>query len=302
MPKSKSKAAVSAASRPPRSRYADPVVRFYSGQVGAFRLADSATEPTALYPMVEDIAISANSSGDAAFGFYPQLTASQQNQTITAGNLGAWTGTAHPQSTTLTNNALVARMTGWRITVRYVGPEQTASGSMYVAPSSAFTLNMISSGMSNYTPQMRQYQLGAGRSWVFYVPMLGTPDFQRLNVTDWMQAYWSGMVFFFRGLPASGVGVLNIRSERSVEYQPEPSSVGVVDAEPEPYDPVQVAESGTLSGTAALEGDDQGSGWAQSVGRAVWDSIKAVTPEAARMARDVVREHLGARRLQMLNA
>lgn len=271
----------------------DPVVSFYDGASNAFRLADIATAATALYAMSEDLTVAANVNGDAAVGFLPNLQNSQNACVVTAGSLAAtWTATQHPQYATLAANASRLRMTGWRITVRYVGPEATASGTMYVGTSLGFTQNMISSGLSNYTPVMRPYALRAGGEWTFYAPMLGSPDFERDSTTAFNN-YFGGMVFLFRGLPAS-VSPLIIRSERSVEYIPELALTSLVTSLPEPYDPVQQAEAGVLSGTAQGNSDDAGGAWAAKVANAQRMLLQGATGAAVVAARELLRRHLGA--------
>lgn len=295
MPASKSKANARAARRVPRSELSpDPVASFYSGAANAFRLADPATAATALYAMSEDVTVTSNGNGDAAVGFLPNLQNSQNVNSVLAGNLAAsWTVTQHPQYATLTANASRVRLTGWRITVRYVGAEATAAGTMYVGTSLGFTTTMISSGMANFTPVMKAYTLRAGGTWTFYAPMLGLPDFERDSATTFNN-YFGGMVFLFRGLPTS-TGALIIRSERSVEYLPELSLTSLVSCVPEPYDPVREAEAGVLSGTAQDSEDDKGTQWVQHVAQAQKLLLQGGTAIAVAGAREVLRRHLGAR-------
>lgn len=301
MPNKRKSSSKSKARAPVALLRSDPVQRFYAGASGAFRLADPATAATALYPMVEDVLVGANSTGDVVQGFLPSVALAQQNCVVTTGSLAAtWTTTAHPQAATLYANCLRARMTGWRITVRYVGAAQTAAGTMFVGPSSAFYTTMVSSGLSNYTPQMREYSLVAGKEYVFYAPMLGLPDFEKANDNAFCFNYWSGMVFIFRGLPVSTPGVLSIRSERSIEYQPELSLNSIVEARPEPFDPVQQYEAGVLSGTAQEEGEDSGPNWTAKVGKAAYTLVRGAGAAVLEAARSDLRDHLSSRRLRML--
>lgn len=263
-------------------------------------MPDTATAPTALYPMVSDVTVTSNVNGDAAVGFHPSLTYDACSCVVTAGNLAAsWTTTAHPSLSTLTASAVKFRMTGWRITVRYTGPESTCSGSMFIAPSSGFTASMISSGMSTYTPQMKQYNLNPSGTWTFYVPMLGAPDFGSSGTGNSVD-FWAGMVMFFRGMPASS-GVISVRSERSIEYMPEPVSAGLVDTSPEPYDPVGYAEAGIFAGTAQGSENDAGPGWASRLGAATYNLVRGVGAGAVNAAREDVRGHLGRNHLRLMD-
>lgn len=300
MPKSKSKARVPAVPRRAKSAMSrDAVARFYMNQQDAFRYPDQATAATAIMRLPEDQPIATNVNGDAAVGFAPNLTNDFYSNTITSGNFAAtWTALPHPSVATLTANTGRARMTGWRFTVTYTGPEQTTSGIMYVGSSLQFSTTMISSGMSGYTGQMQQYPMKSGAQWIFYAPMLGNPDFGVIN-TSWMHDFFSGMVFLFRGLPAS-VSCISIRSERSIEYVPDITSSILVTTMPEPYDPVGIAEAGVLSGTAQEVGTDSGTAWSSKVSDAIYDLVRGTGRVAVDIARDNVRQYMAERRVPML--
>lgn len=245
--------------------------------------------------------LSSNVNGDVVQGLLPNLATSQQNNTVTTGNLSStWTTTAHPQYTTLQTNANRARLTGWRITVRYIGPEQTAAGIMYVGASNGFPTSLISTGLSTATPSMKAYSLKAGATYTFYAPMLGLPDFEKLDAVCFNN-YWAGMLLIFRGLPASATGILAIRTERSVEYLPELSVASLIESDPEPYDPLLQAEAGILSGTAQSSSDDAGPGWARSIGAAMYNLYYGAANANRNAAREELRAHLRANRLHLMD-
>lgn len=278
----------------------DDVARFYKGDCDVFRMPDTTTASSALMKMTEDFVINGNADTNSVVGVKPPLATSNATVTTTTGNLGAtWTNYAHAQQALLTTNASRARMTGWRVVVSYTGQEQLAAGVMFVATSQAFTANMYTNPYTTYTPNMQMFPLRAGGEWTFYVPMLGNPDFEDPNSATWQLNYWSGMVFIFAGIPTTG-SPIRIRSTRSVEYYPEPSSSALVSSMPEPYDPVGMAEAGILSGTAQDNGTDSGGAWTQRVSGAVYNLVRGSARGVVNAARDEVRALMGQNRMPIM--
>lgn len=291
MPKSKSKSKTNApAARRQQRGSQDDVVRFYSNQLDAFRFPDMETSSTAVIRLPQDNLLSSGADGNIAFVVDPRLTFATATNATTTGNLGAsWSGSVHPNRTTLTNNSNKVRQTGCRVTVRYSGPEQSTSGTMYVGSSQSYSTSMISAPLSNFTAQMQPYTIIAGGTWVFYMPMYAEPRFAdegNAGLDAWMP-----MVFFFTGLPVSQAYV-TVRSERSFEYVPDISSSLLVEARPEPYDPVGLAEAGVLSGTGPEESPKLQESYAHRVGQAMWTAMRATARGAAAAAREDMRDLL----------
>lgn len=305
--KSASRANVRAASRRAPSVVASSeAALFYSGGSRGFRLADNSTMPTGMNVYSSDHLLNTNADGDVAIGFLPNLNYNEMRCTVTAGNLAsAWTQTAHPSLTTLTGVTTRGRQNAMRITIDYVGAAQEAKGVVYFGPSNNFNASCVSAGLSNFTPNMRCVPLHAGQRLVHYCPMLGTPDFESIAVgltgtaaTAFMN-YWSGMVYFFRGLPESKAGVVKIRVERILEYQVEKMLTTVVEPKVEPLDPVLEREAEYLSGIAGDQADAEGPGWYEKVGDALWKVFRGTTRAAVAEGREYLAAHQ-ERRFQRL--
>jgi len=296
MPKSKSKANATVARLPRRQQKqlgtSDAVVRFYTGQSDAFRYPDMETAATALMSLPEEQTITMNAAGSFACAFAAPIVFSYQVNTITAGNLAAtWTATGAPLVNTCINNTKRARQTGHRVTVRYIGTELDCQGLMYVGTSPSFGQTMISTSTATYQPLMRSYALKAGGEWTFYIPMIDDPNWEDPSSGSWQLNYWNSLVFLFQGCKASSA-VISIKSVRSIEYIPEMSSAVLCTTMPEPYDPVGMAEAGILNGSAQDQGNDDGPGWAEKVGGAVYRLVRGTAVGAVNAAREDVRAHM----------
>jgi len=276
MPKSKRKSKVTVRAVSRRGSVNPSVgirdaLSFYSGNSKPFRLPDRYRGPTATVTLVSDDSIPATAVTAAAIGFNPNLPNATLQNTVTGTNLGAtWTATSHPQLGTLTGAAYKGRNIATRVTVRYVGNAQNCSGAMFVATGAAWNANMISAGMSAYTPQMKEYAMIPGGQWVFYMPTVGSPDFETLSGNSYFTNYLSGLVFLFSGLPAA-IGTVTIRTERVVEYIPEPTGSVLVETKSEPHDIAGEEAVAVLNG--ASPGAEQDPGRVQQIANAVYTHI-----------------------------
>lgn len=304
MPKSKSKVTARAAGRKrqqPRSSHGTAVNRFYAGLVDTFRLPDTSTAATGIMALREDQAVTANGDGDAFWGWTPQLASTSYTTTITAGTLGAtFTPYAHPQyQTVVTPNVGRSRMNAWRFEVRYTGAALNCSGSVYIGATQGFT-GYNSTTLATYTPLMKQIPCTPGMTLVFYGPRVGDADFDNSTATNFMANYFSQVMFIFRGLPANAQ-CLSIRVTRALEYMPQLTTSPLVDLEPEPYDPVGMAEAGLFGGTFHTEAETQSApSWTARVGKAMYDTVRGVGAGAVDAAREDLRNFMGERRMPML--
>lgn len=286
MPKSKRKSKANA--RAARSRGvqvphgAHDALAFFSGGTNPFRLPDQYKGPTAATTLVSDDNVPATATTAAAIGFMANLNYATVQNTVTTGNLGAaWTPTVHPQFATLSGASYKGRCLAVRVTVRYVGTAQNCSGAMFVGSGTGWNLGMISSGLSQYTPMMREYTMKPGGTWTFYLPTLGAPDFEAISGNTFFSNYLAGLVLLFTGLP-SAAGTISIRTERVVEYIPEPIGSVLVAARSEPYDPAATETIAALNGTAAEGGLTMER--ARSIMGAVYSHVLSPLGSAARDA------------------
>lgn len=182
-----------------------------------FRLPDSILEESVPLVLVDEYQISSDAAGYCAFTVDPVLAWARNNYTITAGATGLVNPIAHPDMTTYTAAFPFARLLMYRITVQYVGAEQTASGRFYCINSAGVeglqsqTLANIYDD-ANYTGKAQDG---------FYDTVLFTqpPRYEVPSATTFMRPTFQVRNCFAAGLPAS-TAVYRVRVERFMEGLP----------------------------------------------------------------------------------
>lgn len=250
-----------------------------------------ATAATALFPMVADVNITSNANGCAAAGVLSSLDT--YSNTFVASTLAATNTLAPmPQKAQLLANCAKARVTGIRVTLRYIGPEGTTAGQLFVG-NCAQPDNTVRNGpITSFTPYMRQYALVPGGEWTFYLPMFSnSPDFEDLAATRFQNDHWGGLAIIIAGVSASAT-LMAMRINASVEYIPELSFYTMVTSESEPYDPVGLAEAGYLAGVGVSGPPQTTLKWSPQLKTAVASLLQGGTAVAAVAARAWLQNHM----------
>lgn len=182
-----------------------------------FRLPDSILEESVPLVLVDEFQVSSDAAGYCAFSIDPTLIYSRSMYTVTAGATGIAAVVAHPDKVTYSAAFPYARMLMYRVTVQYVGAEQTASGRFYCINASGIealqsqTLADIYDD-ANYTGRAQEG---------FYDTVLFTqpPRYELPGAALFMKPTHQTRNCFAAGLPFS-TPVYRVRVERYMEGLP----------------------------------------------------------------------------------
>lgn len=182
-----------------------------------FRLPDSILEESVPLVLVDEFQVSSDAAGYCAFSIDPTLIYSRVAYTVTAGATGVGAPASHPDRVTYAAAFPYARMLMYRVTVQYVGAEQTASGRFYAINSSgteALQSKVLADiyDDANYT----------GRAIDgFYDTILFTqpPRYETPDAVLFMKPTFQSRNCFAAGLPFS-TPVYRVRIERFMEGLP----------------------------------------------------------------------------------
>jgi len=230
----------------PAVRDLDPLLQARLGGSEPIRLPDAYAEPTAAVVLKDEYTITSDAAGQCFFAESYNLSGSRLASVITTGTLGGITTTAHPQYTSFTAEAKVARMVMMRIQVMYIGREDSASGylSFDKKTETAFGGTTMD---SHHVSSVAQFDAQHGA--VVTLGYTQEPRWEVPTSSTFMNNTYSVPAFFGTALPVS-TPVYRVRVWRFLEYLPFDGAISEGNMASEPHQPSAGVVHGMLNGIA----------------------------------------------------
>lgn len=303
MPKSKSKRSARAASSGglpahPGLRVKDPLLAYRLGDESPLRLPDQENQPSAATVLRSEYTIGSDAAGHAIFGECYNLTKSKLAWAVTTGSTGTFTSTAHPQYAAIVAEARYARMVAMKVSITYIGAEQTASG--YLSYQEVPTPVDVNSSTVDSLHTGSTIQIRATEGLEVFVDYVQPPRYEIPSDDTFMGPTFPNAVFYASGLPASTAAVFRIRVVRFMEYLPLGGALAEGETMHEPSNPGAMAVHGELSGPATsikVGGDPNWgtkvAGWANAAYHMAQPVLPYVVPRAREFLMGAVRTGFG---------
>lgn len=259
------------------------------GSEEPLRLPDHYNQPSAATVLRGDYTISSDAAGHCVFAESSDLY--KLAWTVTAGTTGTGTPTAIAQRTSFLAAARLARVTGIRIQVIYIGAEQTSAG--YLSINSKFSLSDVDSRTMDEVHTGSVVAGKAADGALAHVTHQQEAEFQDPSVGGFMNNIYPITVFSASGLPLS-TPVFRVKTWRFVEFYPKEGDLFEGEMASEPHDPGALAVHGTLSSSAtSFFGSHNLGGQAmQLVKNAATAAYHMAQPMAGAYVRDKARSYL----------
>lgn len=223
------------------------IVRYRMGETIPLRLPDESNDPSAAKVLKSEYTVSSDAAGHAVFGEQYNLSGSRCSWTVTAGTTGTTNTTVHPQNTAFQTEARVARMVAYRVSVMYIGAEQTSAG--YLSYEEKVLVSDVASLSVDALHTGNEVQVKAQDGLVVYVDYTQQPRWEDPTVATFCQYTFPCACFIASGLPVS-TPVFRVKVERFLEYLPNEGVLSEGELNHEPHDPGALSAHGALSGTA----------------------------------------------------
>lgn len=212
----------------------------------ALRLPDQYSRPTAATVLKAEYTVSSDAAGDAFWGENAGLSNSKLTSTITAGVLGSITTAAHPQYTSFTAEAKVARTVLVKVQVIYIGRNDAAAG--FLSYDEKTETSFGSTNLSDHHTSAL-VQVDAEHGMAVALTFSQEPRWEAPTGGTYMANTFPVATFFASGLPVSSP-VFRVRVWRYVEYLPFDGAISEGSMVVEPYNPSAMAVHSLLAGVS----------------------------------------------------
>jgi len=273
----------------PAMNHLPDLVQYRLGSSEPLRLPDEHNDQTAAKVLRNEYTITADAAGHAVFGESFAPAEAKMTWPVTAGVAGSYSATAHPQAAAFNAEARVARMIAMRISVMYIGAEQTSAGFL------SFEEKTVSADIGSLSVDAlhtaTDVQVKAQDGLVAYIDYTQLPRWEVPTSTTFMAYTFPIALFVASGLPAS-TPVFRVRVERFMEYLPIEGTLSEGEVRGEPHDPGALGAHGAISGPATSVHPHGGAGkFAQLVKSAANSAYHMVQPLVPYVV-DLARAHL----------
>lgn len=282
-----------------------PLLAYRLGSSAPLRLPDEINTPSAATVLRSEYTLGSDAAGNLAFAEAYCPVSAKMVWTVTAGALGAAAAsTQHPQHAAFAAEARVARMVALRVTVLYIGAEQTSAG--YLSFSEKTSAADINSMTIDALHTGADAQVRATDGMVVYIDYVQPPRYEDPTTGTFMYPTFPFGLFVASGLPASTTSLFRVKAERFMEYLPIEGALSEGELMHEPTDPGILAVHGQLSGpgTSVLAGGKSSEFYARvrAVANAAYHMAAPITPYVVGKARKFLVGNYGKAGVGLMDA
>lgn len=273
------------------------------GNDGEVRLPDENGDLSCTTVLRDEFTVSSDPLGFCAIIISPAITGYKATPAITAGVLPASiASTAHPQSTSFTNEARYARTVCMKIEVNYIGRADAAAG--YLSFSEKSNIGDVQSATIDALHVGSAHQARVEDGLLAFVDFTQSPRWESPTAGTFMAATFPLAVIAMTGA-VPGTATLRVRVSHFMEYLPVEGSLSEGSMGGEPNDPAALAVWGALNvpSTSVTTAKNRENFYkrVREVANAAYHIAQPLAPYAVGAAKLLLREAMAAPPMLLLN-
>lgn len=281
-----------------------PLLAYRLGSSAPLRLPDEINSPSAATVLRSEYTLGSDAAGHCVFAETFALNGAKCTWVVTAGTTGAAVPTNHPQYAAFVAEARFARLVAVRVSVIYIGAEQTSAG--YLSFAEKTSTSDISAQSVDSLHTGSDAQVRATDGMVVYLDYTQPPRYEDPSSGTFMYPTFPVGMFVASGLPASTTSLFRVRVERFMEFLPVEGALSEGELTHEPHDPATLSVHGQLSGpgTSILAGGQHANflGRVKAVANAAYHMAAPLMPYVAGKARNYLVSQFGKAGLGLIES